>query len=396
MPRAPRLIAICAALLAAALCPEVGAMQVTCRDYERIIAYHSPQTPGYTCWTGLCVMPDDSVLLCFTQVTGPLQGWRQRAPAEILRRLPTAQQEIPAYDMTGLIQENVYLHSADRGTTWQRVSSDPFSSAMNGYCVSSPVVPDDGTLLRLGWGQSLTYCDVRPTGFLQRSADGARTWGSPEYISGDSRLETYPTRLRRLSDGRLLLTGGAAPFDPDNWRWMDLMPKVRHCLWLSRDAQGTSWSEPLYVSPGAPDCACEEWDSAELDNGDLLAVFRAIQYGADGRCTGQDRRQSILAKAGDTWRPGPVTMAPFPHSGHPELLRTSEGAILHIAPTGVHWTADRGATWTPLSCPGSGYYPHAVQLGDGTILVAGHIGGDDPYGKTDQAIVLDRFRLEVQ
>ena len=337
-------------------------------------------------------MPDASVMIAFTQATGPLEGWRQRAPQEILDRLPTAQQDIPAYDMTGLVQENVHLRSPDGGETWARFSSDPFSSAMNGYSEGSVVVLTDGTLLRAGWGQSLTYCDVRPTGFLQRSTDGGKTWGAPEYLSADQHLQTCPTRLRRLGDGRVLVTGGTVAFDPENWHWDDLGPNVRHCLWVG-DAAGKAWSEPLYVADG-PGNACEEWDTAELENGDLLAVFRAITYDAAGKCVNQDRRQSILTKQGETWTPGPIGPTPFPHDGHPELLKAREGVILHVAPNGISWTADKGATWTKLDCPGTGYYPHATQLDDGTILAVGHIGSDDPYGKTDQAIVLNRFRLE--
>lgn len=396
MPGNRRFWAATAAFCGFVLCLEGSAMQVTCRDHQRLTAYHSPQTPGYTCWVCLWALPDGSALLSFTQATGPLVGWRQRAPQAVLARMPDAQRDIPGYDMTGLAQDNVYLRSTDRGTTWQKVSSDPFSSALNGYCVGGGIVLGNGALLRVAWGQSLTYCDVRPTGFLQRSADGGKSWGPPEYVSEDPHLQTCPTRLRRLQDGRLMLTGGAAPFDPDNWHWMALMPKIRHCLWLCKDREGRSWGPPLYVSPGAPECACEEWDWAELPGGDLLAVFRAIQYDGAGHVQGQDRRQSILTREGDAWRPEPPKMAPFPHSGHPELLRTQEGPILHIAPTGMHWTADRGATWTALNCPGSGYYPRSVQLADGTILVAAHVGNDDPYGKTDQSIVLDRFRLEVR
>jgi hypothetical protein len=332
----------------------------------------------------------------FTQVTGPLAGWRQRAPEAILQRLPTAQQDLPAYDMTGLTQENLCLRSADRGTTWERYSSDSFSSAMNGYCEGSVAVLADGTLLRTGWGQSLTYCDVRPTGFVQRSTDAGQTWGAPEYLSDDPHLQTCPTRIRVLHDGRVLVTGGAARFDPLNWQWMALLPRVRHCLWLGMDPLGRSWSAPLYVAPPDAGFACEEWDAAELEDGDLLAVFRAITYDAAGRATAQDRRQSILVKQGGTWQPGPVGPTPFAHSGHPELLATREGVILHVAPPGIHWTADRGATWQPLDCPGTGYYPHAAQLRDGTILAVGHEGNDDPYGKTDQSIVMNRFRPQVQ
>jgi hypothetical protein len=395
MPIGPTLaVLLVVASQALATLTEAAPMQVIVREAERHTIYHSPQTPGYTSWAGIWTMPDGGVMVSFTQITGPLDGWKQRAPADILKRLPSAQRNIPAYDMTGLLQENLTLRSTDKGATWQKHASDTYNSAMNGYCVGSVLVLADGTLLRTGWGQALTYTDVRPTGFLQRSTDGGKTWGAPEYLSADEHLQTCPTRLRRLRDGRVLVTGGTVAFDPSNWHWDDLGPGVRHCLWVG-DAAGKSWGEPLYVADG-PGNACEEWDTAELENGDLLAVLRAITYDAAGRCTNQDRRQSILTKKGDTWTPGAIGPTPFPHDGHPELLKTREGIILHVAPSGISWTADRGATWTKLDSPGTGYYPHATQLEDGTILAVGHIGSDDPYGKTDQAIVMNRLRVEVR
>ena len=176
---------------------------------------------------------------------------------------------------------------------------------------------------------------------------------------------------------------------------MNQLPATHHCLWISHDPSGKSWSGPSYVTPGA-DFACEEWDAAELENGDLLAVFRAITYDDSGKAAKQDRRQAMLTRQGDTWVPGPILPTPFPHDGHPELLRTREGIVLHIAPTAFSWTADQGQTWTKLDCPGTGYYPHAIQLEDGTILAVGHTGNDDPYGTTDQAITLVRLRLDAR
>jgi hypothetical protein len=267
---------------------------------------------------------------------------------------------------------------------------------MNGYCTGGVMALADGTILRLGWGLSLTYSDLRPTGFLQRSTDGALTWEPPEYFQADPHVQALPTRLRQLRDGRLLITGGvAAPFDPEDWHWMELGPRVRHCLWTSDDGQGRTWSAPLLVTADGAGFACEEWDSAELDDGGLLAVFRGIVYRPDGSVVGQDRRQSILSPEGASWRPGPISLLPLPHDGHPELLRTPEGAVLYVSPSGIFWTDQTVAPWSRLDCPGTAYYPRAVQLPDGTILALSHAGSDDAYGRCDQSIVLDRYRLEV-
>jgi len=76
------------------------------------------------------------------------------------------------------------------------------------------------------------------------------------------------------------------------------------------------------------------------------------------------------------------------------LLATREGVVLHVATSGVHWTADAGKTWHRLQVPGSHYYPRSLQTSDGTVFIVSHAGGDDGYGAVDQAIILDRFRLK--
>jgi hypothetical protein len=73
---------------------------------------------------------------------------------------------------------------------------------------------------------------------------------------------------------------------------------------------------------------------------------------------------------------------------------TGQGAV--EVPTDGEWsTTDEGANWTKLDLPGSPYCPRATQLRDGRILIVGHIGGDDEYGKVDQTIVGQTLRLEV-
>jgi hypothetical protein len=364
---------------------EAAEKNIEATNYQRRTIYHSPQTPGYTCWAYVWPMPDESLMVTFTQATGPLEG-RKRAPGEILRHMPNAQLKNPAYDFTGLKLENVFLHSTDGGKTWEKAGSEPFVSCMNGMLAGGVLALRDGTLVCNVWGQSLVYSpEISPTSFVRRSTGDVTTWSKPEYISADPKLQTCPKRIRRLRDGRLAMTGAASPFDPKTWVWEELSPSYRACLWVSKDPAGKAWNDPLYVAPKG--VSTEEWDLAELDNGDLLGVFRTFDC---KRC------QSLLVKRGDTWEPGALQPAPFPHSGMPELLPTREGAILHIASSGVSWTADRGATWTKLAVPGSAYYPTAVQLKDGVIVVVSHIGSDDPYGKVDQKIVMDRFRLKTR
>ena len=93
--------------------------------------------------------------------------------------------------------------------------------------------------------------------------------------------------------------------------------------------------------------------------------------------------------------PERVGPAPFPHSGHPELLATREGPVLHVATSGIHWTTDAGRSWHRLDVPGSRYYPSSVQGPQGRIYIFAHVGGDNAYGSVDQSITMDTFQLNV-
>ena len=110
----------------------VEGMNMKAVDYSRRQIYHSPQTPGYTCWVTASVMPDGGLLVSFTQATGPFKG-RPQAPKEIRHQLswppwdPEHDRHNPDYDMTGLDMANVYLRSTDCGKTWQPCSCWDYS-----------------------------------------------------------------------------------------------------------------------------------------------------------------------------------------------------------------------------------------------------------------------------
>jgi len=377
------------------------------RSLERTFIYHSPQYPGFTCWCGLWNMPDGSVMLSFTQATGPIVG-RLRAPQEVRRMLdwpPAGHSE--AYDMTGLDLQNIHLRSADYGHTWQIESGDHFVSCMNGVTCEAETSLPDGTILRGLWGQYLPYNDVPHTGLLQRSPDGSRTWSAPEVVYKDESYLFWPKRIRVLKDGRVLIGGGLTPRSPDG-RLRSSPLGMTQVLFISDD-QGRTWRGPIPLAPEAQrsELSGEEFDFAELDNGDLLVVSRAqMVHPRDSGDAGEQRWQTRLIKEGGAWRPTWVSPAPFPHSGHPELLKTREGPILHLATSGVSWTADEGVTWADLllpdgleelgwKLPGTHYYPRAVQMYNGEVLCVGHVGGDNGYATIDQAIVGLRFSIEL-
>ena len=335
-------------------------------------------------------MPDDALMVSFTLATGPVEG-RPQAPKEVQHKLTWPPAGHPGYDMTGLEMRNVHLRSTDGGLTWEQVSADAFKTCMNGITGEAQTALSDGTIVRGVWGYYLPYNPELPkTGYLERSTDGSRTWGKPEVLLDPEKYTAWPKRIRVLRDGRILVIGGVAHVPANSRTRAEYNGLFEPLLMVSAD-QGKTWNGPISVVPNEyqRNWGGEEFDAAELPNGDLLCVFRRV----DPEKGHEVRWQGVLKKSGDTWTAGEVGPAPFPHSGHPEVLATREGPILHVATSGIHWTSDAGKTWHKLDVPGTAYYPRTVQAADGRIFVFGHVGGDDAYGKADQSIVMDSFRL---
>jgi len=359
-------------------------------EHRRQTIHRSPQQPGFTSWVGAWRMPDGDLMVSFTQATGPVTG-RPQAPAEVQRRLSWPPPGHPGYDMTGLDLRNVHLRSADAGATWRQVSADRFQSCMNGVTGEAQTALPDGTIVRGVWGYYLPYDPHLPqTGFLERSRDGSQTWGKPEVLLDPAKFSLWPKRLRVLRDGRLLMLGGVASVPANSRTRLEYSTLFRPLLMVSEDG-GQHWQNPIEVVPESlrTTWGGEEFDAAELPNGDLRCVFRRQPPGSPGEV----RWQALLRREGPGWTPEEPGPAPFPHSGHPELLATREGLVLHLATSGVHATSDGGRQWEKLELPGTAYYPRSLQARDGRIFVFGHVGGDDEYGKVDQSIVLDSFRL---
>jgi hypothetical protein len=357
-------------------------------EHARKTIYHSPDQPGYTSWVGAWMMPDASLMVCFTQATGPLEN-RPRAPAEIRRKLVWPPNEKENYDMTGLELRNVHLRSTDGGNTWQQVSADLFRSPMNGVTGECSTSLRDGTVLRGVFGYYLPYNPELPqTGFIQRSTDGTKTWGPPEILLDEKKYTCWPRRLRVLRDDRLVLAGGLLRSSGHDLTRTELAKSIEPLLMVSENG-GKSWKGLLDAVPTSlrPNWT-EEWDLAELENGDLFCMFRR----PDPATNKHTRWQAVLKKHEGSWELTDLRPAPFPHSGHPELLRTREGPVLHVASSGIDATIDAGKSWQRLNIPGSAYYPRSLQTADGRIYVFAHVGSDDPYG-TDQSIVMDTFRL---
>ena len=373
-----------------------GKLSITAVDHQRRTIYRSPQKPSYVCWVGAWLAPDDSLMVCFTQATGPLKG-RPTTPEALQKKLAWPPKDhSSSYDMTGLDMRNVYLRSTDGGKTWTKVSADAFASPFNGISSNcGQLALADGTVVRNVWGQYLCYNEALPkTGYLQRSHDGTKTWGPPEVFLDPKKVTLWPKQLRVLGDGRLMMLGALshAPAEslPNRLEYY-AQGRIEPIILVSEDS-GKTWSDPIHLlSPEALKTwrGIVEWDAVELPNGDLFCVHR--RHGPYG--------QQLLKKDGNTWIPGKITDFPLTNVGKPCLLRTREGVLLHFGYVNVFGSLDDGKSWRRLEgLPGySGissihYYPVAVQTADGCVFMFGHAGGyDAPYG-TEMSIVMERFR----
>ena len=367
--------------------------------WSRKTIYRSPQKPGYTCWVGAWIMPDKSLMVTFKQAIGPVEG-RPRSTEFFKQIGEDFTITHPTYDYPGLNLASVYLRSTDHGKTWVKAAEDTFSGPIDRInWGGSHVALLDGSILRAEDGSQMPFVlDVPRRIFFQRSHDLGKTWGPPEIPPEPKRpvegklgdLGDCISRVRRLRDGRLIATGVARP-DPAN---RDVGDPV---IMFSSDEAKTWIPQKFILPPGhRKPGVWNEWDCAELPNGDLFGVFRRN----DPNTSKQVRWQGIFKKKGDnTWDLENYGPSVLKHSGHPELLATKEGVILHIASTGIHWTDDAGTNWHQLTSadgkpvPGTRYYPKSVQTEDGQIFVCSHAGSDNGYGDSDQSINMDIFSL---
>lgn len=377
----------------------------------------------YTAWTGTWIMGDGrTVMHAFMRTTGPTAPYPKSCDGSVVVGSVT-----PSASFARARSTQIVRSTTDGGRTWRPVHAGdvigthpiPFTPQPTiALRADSGAGVREGTLLRRVNGadlQGVTAYGGRPaTAFLQRLAPGEERWVDVPTKFGngvilDPRKHTYQlSRIRRLSDGRLIGLGSVGPPASTN------LSRYRGLLLSSTD-EGTTWRSALTV----PDDALRplEWDVAEIPggDGDLLAVMRTLRDGE------QIRAQARLARGADGtttttgtpndddgWIMEQPMQAPeqLPHSGHPELLTARvDGAgdasvIVDLATTGVHYTVDAGRSWRPLPFASgthtTGYYPRSVQAADGTIFVFGHRGADDPYRPDlNQSIVMDRFRIRA-
>nr|MDQ3623426.1 glycoside hydrolase [Verrucomicrobiota bacterium] len=311
--RAGLFLLIASGLMAAAPIAPAEQLIIEVESFESQTIYHSPQTPGYTSWLGAWINPDYSLTASFTQATGPIA-------------------DPPNRDFSSLEVINKYFQSTDGGDTWALYREDA-ALAPNGLSThpvamnaQATIALSDGTLIRRVNGEDVSIVDdsVVGTAYLERSAPDSTTWENPIYLVDPETFTYQVSRIRKLRDGRLITTGQVWT-PPAGQRRAGTPVNAR--MMVSCD-EGLTWTDALTFSETEPYMYPNEWDTAELPNGDLLSVWRSRSLENPGNPT-QVRNQALLQNNGAGWTMTNVQPAPFLHSGHPELLATQEGVVLH-------------------------------------------------------------------
>jgi hypothetical protein len=337
-------------------------------DYTVRQLYHSPETPGYTAWTGLWKLPNGAIRCDFVQATGP--------------------QSNPTFTYP-------LLQSTNNGTTWTNIGNN------NGYSRNMAIMPNGTTMVRAD--QSGMY--FNGTGHLsypnndfmgvQYSTNGGLSWSQTvNLVSPDDYQVCLPLNIKPLGDGRLVAMAGLAAKGVT-----PVAPNIQKVMFIgSVSDQGMTWGNPIPLMTTAQGI-CEESDFVELPNGNLFFMHRLQHYDANGEYTYQDRKQSYAIRSGATFAPQTPTVPSFGSGGQgfPCELLTREGILLDLGLEGSHWSDNYGQTWHNLMVGGQQlntyYYPQAVQAADGTIVVTGHYRWDDAYHEIDESVYVQTFRV---
>jgi hypothetical protein len=348
--------------------------------------YHSQQTPGWISWCSILSLHNGELIVGFNEVTGNINRQKPEYLPEIRKNaFPN-----DFYNFTGL-NNKFKIISAKNKETWLNQWDNYYEEDWSG-----PWPPAHNILLQTTMGTLLRETQGRRIpqqvncGVISRSEDNGKTWSKYSAICDPDEWHIYVSRILQLRDGRLLMAAeGMAANVPGGYQWSST-------FWLTSEDDGRSWSKPLPAITSDGSAGYYEPAVAELRNGDILMMVRVqdlvennpLDAHAPLLKPSRNRKQVILKKISDKWVPYKIETLGIPHGGHPELLMTEQGILLYISAEGFWGTCDEGNIWTGIeTLPPAPYYPRAVQLDDGIIIVVGHNGGDCPYPPPEDMMI---------
>jgi hypothetical protein len=386
MPRSARIIlAVLVVLLSPrftrAAAPRARAVQVE----ERVI-YHPPENPGFAAWVQLWQEPSGDLSVKFLERRKPRDGERVEPPPFDAHKWEAI--GLPAqYNFANLVNETVFMRSADAGASWRETARSrevELNQGADSGCMS-PIALPDGRLLSLSWGMP---------GCLRESRDGGKTWQRLRELMDPRFYDVAPFAMRMLSDKQtLVILNAYAP----SWGEGKRVPGRLHskpgtrtawqsALHFSTDF-GKTLSPPLPIFPGVP---VTEADFCELPAGDLLFIHHKMFAGPGGKA-----HRQLIRKTSTGWVP--EAMEEIGDDAPEIFLRTKDGYLVGTSRNAPYvWSDDDGVSWYPVEgIPRGEYQPRAMLLPDDRLLFAWHKGGDLPYGQADMYIGQHTFKFEV-
>jgi hypothetical protein len=379
-------------------------------------------------WAGIWKMPNGAIVVGYYESSGRIKGRSMMSPSDIEKfgltedksrvgkpspRGGTLKYFRPEYDFYGTNQDIKYAILLPDGTLKPiRVDADKELATTSETQQPTIALHNGQVLRRVNGDDRWNEANTPHTAFLQRIDNlQSGNWGPPESLQAnlpESIKKVQISRMFYTTDGKHIIALGQAWENTDSGR-------ATHLLMLIGDDEGRNWQSALTVAPGISmgpegrDIMPNEWDAAELANGDLVAMMRDQQSGGAA-----ENRAAILKKDGDVhWTMNERPYNPgFIAGGHPELLSVREGAVLYIGVAGVYWSATgEEGSWQPLKFNGGSgnitkyYYPNGLQENNGVVDVDGHVkwdasythpntGHDAPVGES-QTVAVARFVLKA-
>lgn len=373
--------------------------------------YYPEVAPRFTEWVRLAKLANDDLVLSFHELVGngkstalpPLyDGWFTDKALENRRKY-------------GAEHKRRMLTSTDKGRTWKSLESRAGAGSVSsdGREVQWNSSYDGQRLLQVGkdgiysstncvtWRKEAPLDLNQTTYFTGYEGDvlELRDGTFVVYYVGCKKLDVdavieIPIDEKKTCIVKDKLWGGVDYNERSSSSKNSYTIKERMCsgaAYISSD-RGKTWMEivvaPYYVSKKNDDyMSFTEISAVETNAGDVLFLMRTEVPWPEMKWGKEDSyHQVTLRRKGNEWVPGEIKKTPLEpvlFLGHPCLLKLKSG-ILVAGGSGHQYifSADDGKTWQARNLSFGlrrVHYIRMVEVEDGRVLAAGHMGADWPY-----------------